>query len=164
MKSILIVYGTYAGSTAEVASAIKTTLGNLTCQVDLRPASADVIDLNPYDLIIIGSAIHGGRPHETVSRFIALNGDSLSQKPIAVFTVCATITSSIEKRRTHALTYPATVAGSLQPVATAIFGGIAGSSGRFVNWLGKQIMGVTPGDYRDWEQIRAWATRLATAS
>ena len=60
MKSILIVYGSYSGSTAEIATKMKATLDNLNCKTVLMPASAVQTDLTQYDLIVIGSAIHGG--------------------------------------------------------------------------------------------------------
>lgn len=160
MPSILIVYGSYQGSTAEVATKIKETLDNLNCTTTIMPASAAQTDLTRYDLIVIGSAIHGNKPHENVVKFIEMNRTALSQKKIAIFVVCATITSTIAKRKANALTYPEKIAGGLKLVDKAVFGGIVGQSGRFGNFIGKKILGVTPGDYRDWDEISTWAKGL----
>jgi len=160
MPSVLIVYGSYQGSTAAVAIKIKETFDNLNCTTTIMPASATQTDLTRYDLIVIGSAIHGNKPHEDVVKFITTNREALSRKKVAVFAVCATITSSIAKRRTNALTYPEKIAGGLKTVDKAVFGGIVGDSGRFGNFMGKKILGVIPGDYRNWDEIRAWAIGL----
>jgi menaquinone-dependent protoporphyrinogen oxidase len=124
------------------------------------PASATQTDLTRYDLIVIGSAIHGNKPHEEVVKFIEMNRTALSRKKLAVFVVCATITSSIPKRKANALTYPEKIADGLKLVDKAVFGGIVGQSGRFGNFMGKKILGVTPGDYRNWDEIKTWATGL----
>jgi menaquinone-dependent protoporphyrinogen oxidase len=160
MPSILIVYGSYQGSTAEVATKIKETLDNLNCTTTIMPASAVQVDLTKYDLIVIGSAIHGNRPHENIVKFIELNRPALSGKKIAIFAICATITSTIPKRKANALTYPEKIANGLKLVDKAIFGGIIGQSGWFGNFMGKKILGVIPGDYRNWDEIKAWATGL----
>ncbi|MDD5765121.1 MAG: flavodoxin domain-containing protein [Candidatus Marinimicrobia bacterium] len=161
MKSILIVYGSYSGSTAEIATRMKTTLDNLNCKTVLMPASAVQTDLTQYDLIVIGSAIHGNKPHENVIKFIDVNRSALSKKKVAVFAVCSTITSVKEKRKANALTYPDKIANGLKPIDRAVFGGNFPSSGRFANYMGKLILGIMPGDYRDWNKIAAWATSLA---
>ncbi|MFA4839960.1 MAG: flavodoxin domain-containing protein [Candidatus Neomarinimicrobiota bacterium] len=160
MKSILIVYGSYSGSTAEIATKMKTTLDNLNCKTVLMPASAVQTDLTQYDLIVIGSAIHGDRPHENVIKFIDVNRSALSKKKVTVFAVCSTITSTNEKRKAHALTYPDKIANGLKPVDKAVFGGKIPPAGWLGNLMGKMILGVTPGDYRNWNKISVWATSL----
>jgi len=160
MPSVLIVYGSYAGSTAEIATKMKITLDNLNCKTVLMPASATQTDLTKYDLIVIGSAIHGDRPHENVVKFIEVNRSALSKKKVAVFAVCSTITSTNAKRKVHALTYPDKIANGLNLIDKAVFGGIVGQAGWFGNFMGKMILGVTPGDYRNWDEIRTWATAL----
>lgn len=160
MKSILIVYGSYSGSTAEIATKMKATLDNLNCKTVLMPASAVQTDLTQYDLIVIGSAIHGDNPHENVIKFIDVNRSALSKKKVAVFAVCSTITSTNEKRKAHALTYPDKIANGLKPVDKAVFGGKIPPAGWLGNLMGKMILGVTPGDYRNWNKISVWATSL----
>ncbi len=160
MKQVLIVHGSFAGSTAEIADSMKAALDRAGCAARVMPASGRAIDLAPYDLVVIGSAIHGARPHEKVGQFIGANRAALERKPVAVFAACITVTSSKPDKVKAAQGYPALVAHGLKPVSKAVFAGKAPSSGWFGNLMGKLVLGITPGDYRDWKRIEAWAVSL----
>ena len=160
MKTVLIVHGSYAGSTAEMADSMKAALDRAGYSAFTVTASGLEIDLAPYDLVIIGSAIHGGRVHEKVTAFLRANRTALAKKPLAVFAACATITSSMASRRRVAQAYPDKVASGLPVVSRAVFAGKSSASGWFGDLMGRLILGITPGDYRDWEKVEAWAVSL----
>ena len=160
MQNALIVYGSFSGSTGEIADSIGRCLKTRSCDAEIIPAQGKAMDLSGYDLIIIGSAIRGDNIHESVKAFIDSNRSALNQKKIAVFAACITITSSKERKREHARTYPDKVACGLRPIRTAVFAGNAPSSGWLVDKIGKMILGITPGDYRDWNRIKEWAGSL----
>jgi len=160
VKSTLIVYGSYAGSTAEIADSMKAALVRAGSRAYAIPASGLTVDLSPYHLVVIGSAIHGARPHPKVGEFIAANRAGLDRKKVAVFAACITITSVKEDKRKAAEAYPGLVAHGLAPISTAVFAGKAPSSGWFGNLIGKLMLGITPGDYRDWKKIEGWAVSL----
>jgi menaquinone-dependent protoporphyrinogen oxidase len=160
VKNALIVYGSYAGSTAEIADSMKAALGRAGVTAYAIPASGLTVDLSPYDLVVIGSAIHGARPHPKVGEFIAANRTELERKKLAVFAVSIMITSVREGARKAAEAYPDKVAHGLAPISTAVFAGKAPPSNWFGSLMGKLILGITPGDYRDWKKIEAWAVSL----
>jgi menaquinone-dependent protoporphyrinogen IX oxidase len=160
MKNVLIVYGSFSGSTVEIADTIKKSLENKQCAVVAMPAEDNKIDLSKYDLVIIGSAIRGDNIHPKIKAFIDANRSGLKQKKVAVFAACITITSSKPAKREHALGYPQKVACGLSPVNQAVFAGKAPSSGWLGNKLGKWILGIVPGDYRDWDKIKSWTGSL----
>ena len=160
VKNALIVYGSYAGSTAEIADSMRAALGRAGMTAYAIPASGQATDLSPYDLVIIGSAVRGAKVHEGVLEFVAANRVALEQKPVAVFVACITITSSKEDKRKAAEAYPDQVAAGLPVVSRAVFAGKAPPSGWLGNLAGRLMLGITPGDYRDWKKIADWTLSL----
>lgn len=161
MKNVLIVYGSFSGSTAEIADSMKARLTEKGCMVQTQPAEGSQTDLSNFDLVIIGSAIRGDNIHPKIKEFIDANRSSLSRKKVAVFVVCITVTSSNPKKKEHALSsYPDKAACGLSPISKIVFAGKAPSGGWIGNWMGKVILGIVPGDYRDWNKIKGWAGNL----
>jgi menaquinone-dependent protoporphyrinogen IX oxidase len=101
MKHVLIAYGSTKGSTAEIAKRMKGYLEEKNCVVDTLPVSASVVDFAKYDLIIIGSGIYGGSPHENIKPFIDNNRVSLQQKKVAVFALCVLRKKKQGKKQLH---------------------------------------------------------------
>ncbi|MFO7656691.1 MAG: flavodoxin domain-containing protein [Bacteroidales bacterium] len=156
-KNILIAYGSFSGSTKEIVDSMKTYLANDSTWIEIFPAEKKKIELGKYDLIIIGSAIHGNAPHSQVLDFIDANRNELIRKDVAVFAVCGTITSTKEKKRANALTYPDKIAHGLSPVTKNVFAGKLPSSGKkFDDFMAKLFLGIVTGDFRDWEKIKNW--------
>lgn len=156
-KNILIVYGSFSGSTKEIVDSMKTYLAASSAVVDIMPAEKNKIDVSKYDMIVIGSAIHGNAPHPKILEFINMNRDELSKKKVAIFIVCGTITSTKKSKRDNALTYPDKVAKGLKPVSKTVFAGyLAPSKNKFEAFMGKTLLGVVSGDYRDWGKIKKW--------
>lgn len=160
MKNALIVYGSFMGSTKEVAERIKATLETRKYTVDIAPAASATGAINGYDLVVLGSAIHGATPHPDVLAYVEKNKTALQKARTAVFIVCITITSNKADKREAASHYPEKVAIGFTPVSTAVFGGICGDAGWFGNLMGELILGVKTGDYRDWKKIEEWAISL----
>ena len=55
MGNILIVYGSFNGSTKEVAEKMKSILETENYSVDIMPPANKKIDISKFDLIILGS-------------------------------------------------------------------------------------------------------------
>ncbi len=158
----LIVYGSFSGSTKEIADSMRRYLSNESIMAETIPAEKKKMDLSKYGLIIIGSAIHGNAPNPKVLEFIDLNRDELARKDVVVFAVCATITSTKEKKRRNALTYPDKIAHGLNPIGKNVFAGNLPSSGKkFDDYMGKLILGIETGDFRDWGKIKKWTIDIA---
>ena len=160
MGNFLIVYGSFKNSTKEIAEKMKTILETKNYSVDIMPAANKKSDLSKYDLIILGSAIHGDAPHPTIIEFVNANEDQLNKKKTAVFIVCITITSIKAEKRENASHYPEKVSIGFTPINKVVFAGVAEDGGWFGNWMGKVILGIKPGDYRDWGKIENWTMSL----
>jgi menaquinone-dependent protoporphyrinogen IX oxidase len=161
MKKILIVYASFKGATMEIAQKMKVILEVNNCAVDIEPAANHVRDLSDYDLVILGCAIHGDTPHPAMIEFVQANSGGLKMKETAIYMVCITITSTKAGKRENAAHYPEKISLGFTPYRTAVFGGIAGDAGWFGNLMAKLILGVRPGDFRDWKKIENWTLSLA---
>lgn len=164
MKRVLIVTGSTKGSTTEIGLKMKGYLEELAISADTLSASDTQIDLSSYALVIIGSGIYAGRPHENIPKFITKNRNSLVNTKVAVFAACATMASPKESKRKSSQAFAKKVAGGLKPVSSAVFAGnIPGPDpkGWFEKFMLKTFVGISKtGDYRDWDKIKAWTVSL----
>lgn len=160
-KNILIVYGTFSGSTKEIVDSIKMYVENDSMFVETIPAEGKKIELTKFDLIIIGSAIHGNAPYPQILEFIDVNRAELNSKKIAVFAVCGTITSTKKSKRDNALTYPNKISHGLTVFSKEVFAGKMPSSGKkFDDFMAKLFLGIKTGDFRDWAKIKVWSIEI----
>jgi len=162
VKNVLIVYASFMGSTQETAEFMAKELKALKHNVKVVSASAAAEDISKYDLLILGSAIHGGTPHPDMTKYVADNYTALTKAKAAVFIQCATITSAKEYTREKAKHYPEKVAIGFTPVSTAVFGGVvAEPKSGFEKFMGKLFLGLEKyGDFRNWEEIKKWTSGL----
>ena len=79
-NKILVAYVSRTGSTAEVAEAIGQTLVESGVQVDVLPMQ-DIKDLAPYQAVVAGSAIRGGKWLPEAMQFMQTHQAALAQKP-----------------------------------------------------------------------------------
>jgi len=165
-NKILVAYASRTGSTAEVAEAIGQTLVESGVQVDVLPMQ-DIKDLAPYQAVVAGSAIRGGKWLPEAMQFMQTHQAALAQKPFAAFLVCMTLAMpSADKYREHVATWLEPVRALVKPVSEGLFAGaldiskIPSFSDRLKFRL-SVVFGVwSEGDHRDWNAIRAWAESL----
>jgi menaquinone-dependent protoporphyrinogen oxidase len=164
-KEILVAYASRAGSTAGVAEAIGQTLAESGAQVEVRPMK-DVEDLAPYQAVVAGSAIQGGRWLPEAMQFVQTHRAALAQKPFAAFLVCMTLAIANGKYREHVADFLQPVRALVRPVSEGLFAGVLdiGKVPSFRDRLMFRlsvIFGVwSEGDHRDWSAIRAWADSI----
>lgn len=165
-KKILVTYASRLGSTAGVAGAIGKTLIDCGEQVDIIPM-ANVKDINPYDAVVVGSAIRGNAWLPEALQFVQMNSKALEKKPFAAFLVCMTLAMpGGEKYRQHVSAWLEPVRKIARPVSEGLFAGSLDISKieSFADRLKFRLsvlFGVwTEGDHRDWDTIRNWARSI----
>lgn len=164
-NTILVTYASRTGSTAEVAEAIGKTLAEAGLKVDVYPMS-DVKTLEPYRAVVAGSAIQQSQWLPEAMQFIKTQQAALSQKPVALFTVCLTMSMKNETYHQGVAKWIAPVRALVSPISEGYFAGILDISK--VPSLRHKIMfrisvllgAFSTGDHRDWDAIHAWAVDL----
>ncbi len=163
-KQVLIAYASKVGSTADIADEIRRVIEQGSAVVvDVKPVS-QVKDVSAYDAVIIGSAIRRGKWLPQAVRFVQKNREALRRVPVAYFTVCLTMREDNEENRRTVSAYMEPVRRVLQPLDIGLFGGELEYE-KFPFWqrLMLKLNRMPRGDFRNWDAIRAWASRLRPA-
>jgi menaquinone-dependent protoporphyrinogen oxidase len=160
-NGILVVYGTWAGSTAEVADVIGKTLAEGGARVDVKPVES-VKSLAGYHAVVIGSAIRVGKVKPEVLAFVKKHQSELKGLPTAYFVVCMTMKDDTPTNRKTVDAYLDLLREQVRPVDVGLFAGKMDYSklGLFARIAVKNFVKVPEGDFRDWNAIKAWSKAL----
>ena len=153
MTSVLVAYASKHGSTSEIAEAIADALRAAGLLVDCVQADR-VSGLEPYDAVVLGSAVYMKRWRREARRFLHRHSSALAERPFWVFSSgpvgdpANDNAAWTEPRRTIA------AAERLGAREHVVFGGVASGA----------MARNTPSEYRDrrdWNAVRAWAEGIA---
>jgi menaquinone-dependent protoporphyrinogen oxidase len=160
-KKVLVAYASVSGSTGEVAKAIAEVISDQGATVQVSEV-ADVSGLVGYGAVVLGSSIRSGQWLPGALQFVDGFRAFLSYVPVAYFTTCLAMIDSEENQRT-VLAYMDSVlklAPEVKPIGLGLF---AGSLDAGQHLPATSTLKISPGDYRDWVEIRAWAAKIATS-
>jgi len=153
--SVLVAYATKHGSTQEVANAVAEGLHRREFDVELRPA-ATVDDVSGFDGVVLGGSLHTGRWHRDAVRFLERHSGSLEEVPVAIFAMGPRTLEPHDVAESRAqLERALAELPGVEPVATAIFGGVK---------LHFPFSRMPASDARDWDTIRAWTDKVAESA
>jgi menaquinone-dependent protoporphyrinogen oxidase len=147
-----------------VAKAIGDNLAGHGFAVDVLKVG-EVQDLTPYSAAVVGSAIHGGKIHDDVLRFLEENEEILSNMPVAYFVCCMTMRDDNPDTRYMAEGYLAEVfnkVSKVKPISIGFFGGVL--EYKRLDWLARLVvkaLRAPEGDYRNWDAIIHWSEEVA---
>jgi len=173
----LIVYGSRYGTAAEIAREIADVIKNEGIEVTLEDAK-DIkkdFDISPYNLVIVGSGIKMGKWTKQSLKFLKDNKKALKERKVAIFVSCSA--ANEEKSRDMGLKdYLQKVAAEnleSEPLDMGLFGSLYDPDSNHglmykmtLKFWKKDLeeKGFDTNkshDFRDWEEIRAWARNLA---
>lgn len=170
---VLVAYASTHGSTQEVAGAVAATLREHGLTVDLQ-AARQVRSLEGYGAVVLGAPLYMFHLHKDALHFLVrhqkalsdgLPGDSL---PVAIFAggPFASADGSVDENAWQEVRKQVDQELAkfpwLRPLALEVIGGKFDPANLRLPWsLLPALRNIPPSDLRDWEAIRAWASRLA---
>lgn len=80
----LILFGSKTGATENCARRIKENLASVDADI-LNLVQSKKIDLNPYEVVLIGTPIYMGQIHKKVKKFLNANAEALMNKELHFF-------------------------------------------------------------------------------
>jgi menaquinone-dependent protoporphyrinogen oxidase len=164
---VLVGYASKYGSTQEVAEAIAATLRESGLAVDLKPAK-EVKALDEYTAVVLGAPIYMLHWHKEARNFLSKHRETLTKLPVSAFALGPFNNEEEEWKEVRAqLDKELAKFPWLRPIAIEIFGGkFDPEKLRFPDNIiaklpGSPLHNMPVIDIRDWEAIRAWASKLA---
>lgn len=158
-RPVLVAYASRHEATREIAAAIAERLAHHGLPAEACDV-ADVADLSAYGPVVLGSAVYIGRWLRPARDFADAHADGLRERPVWLFSsgpigdppkpeadAAVDLESIIE----------ATGAIEHQLFAGRLDKGDLGLRERMVI----KAVGAPEGDFRDWDQVRAFADRVA---
>lgn len=160
MANVLVAYASKHGSTAEIAEAVTQTLRDLGLNADCVGAG-EVADLEPYDAVILGSAVYMKRWRGDAKHFLRKHGKDLARRPFWIFSSGPTGDPSADNPAWNEPPRIVAKAETLGMRGHVVFGGRMPTE---AHGPAKAMVENTPPEYRDrrdWDQIRAWSAAVA---
>jgi menaquinone-dependent protoporphyrinogen oxidase len=159
MNTVLVAYASRMGSTQEIAEAIGDQLTSRGFEVEVT-AAVVAPSARLYEAVILGSALYMGHWEFDAVDYLKRSGSDLVDRPTWLFQSGPsgppgesrpTPTPRAVRRLCHkfGLAAPMTFGGNLDRDR---------AKGRLARWVSD---GDLAGDFRDWDQIRAWADEVA---
>lgn len=157
---VLVAAASKHGATAEIAERIAATLRTAlpSAEVDSQPAGT-VAALGRYDAVVLGSAVYAGRWLDSARNLAVKHSAELARVPVWLFS-SGPIGAPPKPREDPVDAAPLMVATGARE--HAVFAGkLDRHHLRFAERAVATALRAPDGDFRDWAEIDAWASRIA---
>lgn len=160
-KPVLIAYATRLGSSREIAQEIEFQLESKGVKAEARNLE-DLKSLSGYRAVILGSSIRENEPLPEALEFVQKHQAELKNLPVFYFVVSLTMQQDTPDHAQTALGYLKPLRRLIEPKEVGLFAGKFDPEALTRTAEQKlQAKGFLEGDWRDWEAIHAWGTRVA---
>ncbi|EHY87242.1 flavodoxin domain-containing protein [Saccharomonospora azurea] len=160
---VLVAYATAAGSTEGVASFVADRLRRRGGRVDVIPVD-DVPSVEPYDTVVLGSAVHNRAFLPQATTFAHEHRNTLRTKSVWLFSVGIGPSLRGPLGRKLGRVVPKHIAAIRDGVEARDYHAFAGVVPREGSPLMARVLlrlfGGRYGDLRDWDAIESWAGRI----
>src|SRR5687768_2711078 len=154
---VLVTAASRHGATADIAAAIVGVLHLRGLAADLVEP-AEVTDISEYDAVVLGSAVYAGRWMAPATDLVARCRSQLAGRPVWLFS-SGPVGSPANPAEGPAVSKVMEQTGAL---GHRVFAGKLDKAelGRLERTMVRAVR-APMGDYRDWDDIAAWAARIA---
>lgn len=157
--TVLVTYATKHGSTRGIAEAIATTLVDRGIPTEALAVDA-VADVGLYDAVVLGSAVYMGRWLKEATEFARRHREQLTARPLWLFSSGPLGTEIVDAEE-----QPKELAELRQTLGPRdhrlFFGALTRDALGFGERMVVKAVKAPEGDFRDWDEIRAWAATIA---
>jgi menaquinone-dependent protoporphyrinogen oxidase len=155
---VLVTVASRHGATADIGERVAAVLEEVGLDVD-RIAPEDVMRLDDYGAVVLGSAVYAGRWLGRANDFVDRFADELVDMPVWVFS------SGPLGDPPEPLGPPPGAEAAIERIHPRSHEVFAGAIDRDdLNLAERAVVKVVKapyGDFRDWEAVTAWATAIA---
>ncbi len=159
--TVLVAVASKHGATEEIAAAIGITLEERGLDVDVTMVQ-DITDLDPYEAVVLGSAVYMGRWLETARAFAEQHAAELAARPTWLFS-SGPLGSPPKPEPDRAVQIEAIIAQTGARGHRLFVGKLDKSRLGLGMRTVARAVGAPDGDFRDWVAIAAWADGIADA-
>ena len=159
--TVLVTYASKHGSTAEIADAVARTLRDAGVDAECLEVH-EAKSLDPYDAVVLGSAVYMKRWRGEARRFLHRHADELSKRPFWIFS-SGPVGSPAEDPDPEWIEPQKVVAEAerLGVRGHVVFGGRLPEHGGFTSRAMSRNIPEELHDRRDWDEIDSWAKSVA---
>jgi menaquinone-dependent protoporphyrinogen oxidase len=159
--AVLVAVASRHGATREIAEAIAQALRDEGLQAELADA-ADVTGVTGYDAVVLGSAVYVGRWLEPARELVERHADALAERPTWLFS--SGPLGDPPKPEADDAVQVAEIAERVGAHDHRLF---AGKLDKNTLGFGERAVVLAfrapEGDFRDWDEIVAWAREIAAS-
>lgn len=163
LMNILIAYASVHGSTAEIAAAIGSILRERGFNIHLKRAE-NIETIDDVQAVVIGTAIYNLAWLPAIEDMLMTHTDTLREIPVWIFSSGTLGEGDPKDLASHDLLPEklAPIIGDIRPCDVTIFGGKVDLR-RLTKAEKEEFreLDLPKGDYRNWERISHWASKIA---
>lgn len=155
---VLVTAASRHGTTAEIAQIIASVLRSSSLQVDVM-APEEVASVDPYDAVILGSAVYAGHWLEPAKDFVVRHHQKLADLPVFIFSSGPLGDPPKQANDPGDARDAETATGATDHRVFA--GRLTQSQLSFPERLIVKAVGAPYGDFRPWDDIADWSIEIA---
>ena len=156
---VLVAYASKHGSTEGIARHIAARLVERGARSEVTPA-ADITDLEQADAVVLGSAVYAGSWMKEATEFVDRHERALTELPVWLFS-----SGPLGDQLADDEEQPRQLAGIRDRIAPRDHRVFSGALDTAALGFGERMIvkavKAPDGDFRDWDEIAAWADEIA---